>query len=73
MAREYKVLYRSEDRFPLIYRVYNEPGLSWRNAKKEVRSWFLSQIKILRSQSEKEYISEMHTNPEESTDDTVSQ
>lgn len=65
MSKEYRVvlvafqhsvlgIWRDLD-IPKICRVYNEPGVSWREAKKQLRSWYLAEAAKLRSIKEKDY------------------
>jgi hypothetical protein len=51
VAREYVL---SEDVPPQILRVYDEPGLSWRDAKKTLRQWYLNQAHEIRSMRERD-------------------
>ena len=46
-----------DDSFPLIEKVdiTDVDGVSWREAKKQLRSWFLQRAKDLRKTTEKEY------------------
>lgn len=44
----------SEDVPPQILRVYDEPGLSWRDAKKNLRQWYLNQAHEVRAMREKD-------------------
>ena len=51
MAREYVL---SEDVPPQIMRVYDENGVSWREAKKRLRQWYLDQAAEVRGMREKD-------------------
>jgi hypothetical protein len=51
MAREYIL---SDDVPPQIFRVYDEPGLSWRDAKKNLRQWYLNKAHEIRGMREKD-------------------
>jgi hypothetical protein len=51
VAREYVL---SEDVPPQILRVYDEPGLSWRDAKKNLRQWYLNQAAGVRGMRERD-------------------
>lgn len=55
MSKSYQVFERGLDTPPVIERVYNEVGMSWREAKGNVRNWYLQGIKRLRSTTEREY------------------
>ena len=48
MAREYKVVKEMYEP-PYIVRVYNEPGMPWRDAKKQLRQWYLDQAHAIRA------------------------
>lgn len=40
---------------PFIYRTADEEGVTWREAKKLLRNWYLIEARKLRSYSEKEF------------------
>jgi len=54
MSRDYRVEYEAYDQ-PHIAKCYNEPGVSWREAKKQLREWYLERARALRQVSEKDY------------------
>ena len=56
MSREYKVV-KEQYEPPYIVRVYNEPGVSWRDAKKQLRQWYLDQSHAIRALREKDVLS----------------
>lgn len=47
MAREYQVVDEGADAY--IKRVYGEPGLSWREAKKQLRQYYLDRAASVRN------------------------
>ena len=53
----YKVTYSGLDSAPEIVKVdFTDPeGVSWREAKKQLRSWYLAEAAKLRSIKEKDY------------------
>jgi len=53
VSREYKVV-KEQYEPPYIVRVYNEPGVSWRDAKKQLRQWYLDQSHAIRALREKD-------------------
>ena len=54
MAKEYRVVTETE-LHPYIEKVFNEPGLSWREAKKQLRAWYLAEASKIRSIREGTY------------------
>lgn len=69
MAREYKVVPPDGG---TIVRVYDEPGVSWREAKKQLRKEYLECAREVRAMREKDALSFNRPFPEEAVEEMES-